>query len=55
MTGKPYNGEFQLPLDGFIHADCPHYWKYGLENETEENFTKIKTYLNDNFSIEKKG
>ena len=25
MTGKPYNGEFQLPLDGFIHADCPHY------------------------------
>ena len=22
MTGKPYNGEFQLPLDGFIHADC---------------------------------
>ena len=40
MTGKPYNAEFNLPLDGFIHADCPHYWKFGIENETEENFTK---------------
>jgi len=40
MTGKPYNEEFQLPLDGFIHADCPHYWKYGNEGETEEEFSK---------------
>ena len=40
MTGKPYNQVFQLPLDGFIHADCPHYWKFAKENETEENFTK---------------
>ena len=39
MTGKPYNQVFQLPLDGFIHADCPHYWKFAKENETEENFT----------------
>ena len=28
MTGKPYNSEFGLPLDGFLHAACPHYWKY---------------------------
>lgn len=34
MTGKPYNGEFQLPLYGFIHADCPHYWKFGKKDET---------------------
>merc|ERR1711965_100197 len=40
MTGKPYNGEFQLPLDGFIHADCPHYWKFGKEDETEDDFSK---------------
>ena len=40
MTGKPYNGEFGLPLDGFIHAACPHYWKYGQEGESEEAFTK---------------
>ncbi len=39
MTGKPYNGEFKLPLDGFIHADCPHYWKFGKQNESEEEFT----------------
>ena len=39
MTGKPYNRVFQLPLDGFIHADCPHYWKFAKENETEEDFT----------------
>ena len=39
MTGKPYNEVFQLPLDGFIHADCPHYWKFAKENETEKEFT----------------
>jgi len=39
MTGKPYNDVFQLPLDGFIHADCPHYWKFAKANETEEEFT----------------
>ena len=40
MTGKPYNNDFGLPLDGFIYADCPHYWKFGLEGETEEDFSK---------------
>ena len=30
MTGKPYNKEFGLPLKEFIHADCPHFWKFGL-------------------------
>ena len=40
MTGKPYNKDFGLPLEGFIYADCPHYWKYGLNGESEENFSK---------------
>ena len=40
MTAKPYNNHFGLPLDGFVHADCPHYWKFGLQNETEEDFSK---------------
>jgi len=40
MTAKPYNNYFGLPLDGFVHADCPHYWKFGLQNETEEDFSK---------------
>ena len=40
MTGKPYNSEFGLPLDGFIHAACPHFWKNSHKDESEEEFTK---------------
>ena len=40
MTAKPYNKEFGLPAKEFIHADCPHYWKFKEESESEENFTK---------------
>ena len=40
MTGKPYIEEFGLPLTDFIHADCPHYWKFCLPNETEDDFSK---------------
>ncbi|MCX7644101.1 MAG: aminotransferase [Rhodobacteraceae bacterium] len=39
MTGKPYNAHFGLPLPGFIHLTCPHYWRYGKEGETEAQFT----------------
>ena len=39
MTGKPYNEVFGLPLDGFIHLGCPHYWRFGQPGETEEQFT----------------
>jgi adenosylmethionine-8-amino-7-oxononanoate aminotransferase len=39
MTGKPYNEVFGLPLDGFIHLSCPHYWRYGADGETETQFT----------------
>ena len=40
MTGKSYIEEFGMPLADFIHADCPHFWKFGLPNESEEDFTK---------------
>ncbi len=40
MTGKPYNSVFGLPLDGFIHLSCPHYWREGQEGETEAAFTR---------------
>ncbi|MFD1882981.1 aminotransferase [Paracoccus pacificus] len=40
MTGKPYNEVFGLPLDGFIHLTCPHYWRFGKDGETEEQFTQ---------------
>ena len=39
MTGKPYNSVFGLPLDGFIHLTCPHYWREGRDGETEAEFT----------------
>ncbi|GGH55907.1 aminotransferase class III-fold pyridoxal phosphate-dependent enzyme [Frigidibacter albus] len=39
MTGKPYNSVFGLPLPGFIHVGCPHYWRFGRDGETEEQFT----------------
>ena len=40
MTVKTYNKEFGLPLNDFIHADCPHFWKFGINNENEEDFSK---------------
>lgn len=40
MTGKPYNEVFGLPLDGFIHLTCPHYWRNGKPGETEVEFTQ---------------
>jgi adenosylmethionine-8-amino-7-oxononanoate aminotransferase len=40
MTGKPYNSVFGLPLPGFIHLTCPHYWRGGRNGETEEQFTQ---------------
>jgi len=39
MTGKPYNGLFGLPLPGFIHLTCPHYWREGRAGESEAQFT----------------
>jgi 4-aminobutyrate---pyruvate transaminase len=39
MTGKPYNSVFGLPLPGFIHLTCPHYWRNGKAGETEAQFT----------------
>ncbi|MEM6727061.1 MAG: aminotransferase [Pseudomonadota bacterium] len=40
MTGKPYNGVFGLPLPGFIHLTCPHFWREGNAGETEAAFTQ---------------
>lgn len=39
LTGLPNNHKsFDLPLPGILHTMCPHYWKDGLEGETEEAF-----------------
>ena len=39
MTGKPYNALFGLPMPGFIHLTCPHFWREGKEGESEADFT----------------
>ena len=39
MTAKPYNQDFGMPLEDFIHADCPHFWKFALPNEKEDQFS----------------
>lgn len=39
MTGKLYNSLFGLPMEGFIHLTCPHYWREGRADETEAEFS----------------
>jgi 4-aminobutyrate--pyruvate transaminase len=40
VSGKPdMHQGFGLPLDGFLHTKCPHYWRERLEGETEEAFS----------------
>ncbi|MGR3435157.1 MAG: aminotransferase [Shimia sp.] len=53
MTGKPYNSVFGLPLDGFVHLTCPHYWREGREGESEAQFTaRMAQELEDTIQAE---
>lgn len=39
LSGKPYmHAQFNLPLPGFLHADCPYYYRDGQEGESEEEY-----------------
>jgi 4-aminobutyrate--pyruvate transaminase len=39
LTGIPVNHrDFDVPLPGFLHAGCPHHYRYAEEGETEEAF-----------------
>ncbi len=39
LTGLPvYHADFDIPLPGFLHADCPHYWRNAEPGESEEDF-----------------
>ena len=29
----------RVPLPGFLHAPCPHYWRFGHPGESEAEFT----------------
>ena len=39
MTGKPYNALVGLPLPGFVHLTCPHFWREGRSGESAAAFT----------------
>lgn len=39
LTGLPNNHrDFDLPIDGILHTDCPHYYRFAQEGESEEAF-----------------
>ena len=39
LTGIPlYHKAFDLPFEGVLHTDCPHYWREGHDGESEEEF-----------------
>lgn len=53
MTGKPYNDVFGLPLPGFIHLTCPHFWREGHDGETEQQFVqRLAQELEDKIRLE---
>jgi len=39
LTGLPANHrDFDLPLPGFVHAACPHHYRFAQDGESEEAF-----------------
>jgi 4-aminobutyrate---pyruvate transaminase len=39
LTGLPHaHRDFGLPLQGFLHTECPHHYRHALPGETEEAF-----------------
>ncbi|KAG9155378.1 hypothetical protein Leryth_017910 [Lithospermum erythrorhizon] len=36
---SPLHQKFDLPVPFVLHTDCPHYWRYHLPGETEEEFS----------------
>ena len=39
LTGLPGNHrDFDLPLPGFLHAGCPHHYRFAEDGESEEQF-----------------
>ncbi len=39
LTGLPYvHQDFDLPIPGILHTDCPHHYRFAKPGETEEEF-----------------
>jgi 4-aminobutyrate---pyruvate transaminase len=40
LTGLPANHtDFDLPIANILHTSCPHYYRFGREGETEDEFS----------------
>lgn len=40
LTGLPnVQGDFDLPIKNVLHTSCPHYYRNGLDGESEDAFT----------------
>ena len=40
LTALPYvQNSFDLPIANFVYTDCPHYWRYKEDGESEEAFS----------------
>lgn len=40
LTGLPVcQNDFDLPIDGIIHTDCPHHYRFAKDGESEEDFS----------------
>ena len=55
LTGLPYNHiGWDLPVDRVLHTDCPHYYRFGKDGESEAEFlARIVQSLRD--LIEREG
>lgn len=55
LTGLPYNHKgFDLPVDRVLHTDCPHYYRFAEEGESEAEFvTRLANSLRE--LIEREG
>jgi len=53
LTGLPHlHNEFDLPIDRILHTSCPHYYRFGAEDESEEEFAtrcadELEQMIND--------
>jgi 4-aminobutyrate--pyruvate transaminase len=49
LTGLPTNhADFDLPIAGVVHTDCPHYYRNAIEGESEEEFaTRLAVQLEE--------
>ena len=55
LTGLPnFHALFDLPMDGVLHADCPHHFRHGQPGETEAAFCD-RMIANIRALIEKEG